>query len=166
MTLGQRSSAVGIFSNQQAVEHVLNELNSTGFLREQISVVANTDRNDQLEENSMSEHIRFDAQAGTTRVGAIVGSLLGALGGCLIGVSSLAIPGVGPIAAIATSGTAVAGTLAGAGIGLVSGSLIALAGSSRSRVYDARRFSQAEYLVMVYGADEEMHRAESILGKS
>jgi len=92
-------------SNRIDMEHALNELNSAGFLRAQISVVTkDADRDEQLVW-WMSERVEDKAQAGAP-IWAITGSMLGAIvawWACI-----LAVPGVAPVLAVGTSGTALA----------------------------------------------------------
>jgi len=64
MVLGQHRCAVGSFPNRIDMEHALNELNSAGFLRAQISVVTkDADRDEQLGGAGMSERVEDKAQA-------------------------------------------------------------------------------------------------------
>jgi len=88
MVLGQQMRCWFI-SNRIDMEHALNELNSAGFLRAQISVVTK-DRDEQLGGAGMSERVEDKAQA---PIWAITGSMLGAIGGCLVGLGILAVPG-------------------------------------------------------------------------
>jgi len=170
MNLSKPNSAFGIFTNSREMEFALNELNSAGFPEEQISVVAkDAGYQDPLGEAGMSARVRYTTPEGTA-VGAIAGSMLGAIGGCLVGLGILAVPGVGPFIAVGTSGTALAGTLAGAGIGVASGGLIEALASlgtfeHRTRICSDRCWSQAEYLVIVYGTDDEVRRAKTIFRK-
>jgi len=92
MVLGQQMRCWFI-SNRIDMEHALNELNSAGFLRAQISVVTkDADRDEQLGGAGMSERVEDKAQAGAP-IWAITGSMLGAIGGCLVGLGILAVPG-------------------------------------------------------------------------
>lgn len=166
MVLSQHRRAVGIFKNRIDAERALNDLNSAGFTRDQISVVA-IDHDDLLNKACTRYHVENLAQEETGNCATIAGSMIGAIGGCLVGLGLLAMPGVGLVVAIGTSGTALATTLAGAGIGAASGGLIGALTNSGMTSNEARvgsdRKSQGEYLVMVNGTDQEVHRAESIL---
>jgi len=158
MVGGQKRRVVSTFYNRIDAEHALNELNSAGFRKAEISVSANTERDDQLDGPCTHCNIEDKPEERTATCGTITGSMLGAIGGYLVGLGLLAVPGVGPLVAVGASGTAVITTLAGVGIGIASCSLIeALAnlGISSNR--------EAEYLVMVDGTDDEVRQAESII---
>ena len=172
MVLGQHRCAVGTFANRPDAEQVFNELKRAGVPTPHISIVplefkdahheeklSNTKFNDLDEDNSQEE---MGAMAAT-----IVGSLLGAIGGCLAGLGLLLVPEFGFFLVVGTWGTPLFTTVAGAGIGAASGGLIhAVAGmeTSENRVeVDFEHNSNAEYLVMVEGTDEEVDQAEFIL---
>jgi len=167
MVLGQKRHAIGRFSNRLDAEHALNELHSAGFTVAQISIVAKyTDYEHQRDDGTcINEHVGNEAHAG-----AITGGMLGAVLGCLVGLGMLVVPGVGLIVAVGTSGTAVGMTLAGAGIGVTGGGLISTLASLKIFSNTARvniaPCLRGEYLLMVDGTNDEVHRAEFILSKS
>lgn len=159
--------AVGTFPNRQAAEDALNELRSSGFSMDKVSIIAkNADQEGgQIagkDVKSTQERGDTEAQEGAG-IGATAGTVLGGVGGLLVGLEALLIPGVGPFLAAGT----VATTLAGAGIGAAGGGLIgALTGlgipEEQAQMYN-ERISQGDYLVIVDGSEEEIRRAESIL---
>jgi hypothetical protein len=86
-----------------------------------------------------------------------------------VGLGAIAIPGIGPVMLAGATATALATTLSGTAIGAVAGGLIgALIGlgipEDRARVY-SDRVSRGDYLVMVEGTDEDVRRAEAVLGR-
>lgn len=170
MVLGQKRHAVGRFSNRTDAEHAVSELNHAGFLAAQISIVAKyADHEHQIDGVGTIYRAKDEAQAKAS-VGEITGGMLGAVVGCLVGLGMLPVPGVVFILAVKTTGTALATTLAGAGIGATGGGLISvLAGlkilPSRAKVNRAP-YLQGEYLLVVDGTVDEVHRAESILSRS
>lgn len=164
MVVERHRHTFDIFFNQQTVAQVLNRLSNSGFSMEQISVVVKqADIDEQLGGNR--QFFWYQAQTGTA---SIVGSMLGAICGCLVGIGILVVPGFGPLIIVGTSGTALVATLAGAGIGVVSGGLISALNNTVINLdrVDSAHHSQIEYLVVVNGTDDEVRRAESILGRS
>lgn len=168
MVLGQPMRAVGVFPNREAASSALNKLRDSGFSMQQVSVVAkDTERVDQVSNRDISDPVAVQAEGGAA-TGAVAGTTLGSLGGLLVGLSTLSIPGVGPVITAGTVGTLLATTLAGSGIGAVTGGVAgAFAGlgipNERANIY-GERVSRGEYVVMVEGTEEEIRRAESILG--
>lgn len=168
MNSSQHSSTFSRFTNRKDVDYALNKLNSAGFSREQISIVTKDgDRNAQLSDTDTSIFVCDTARTGVP-IAAITGSLLGAISGCLIGLGILVVPEVSSFVAHRTSLSVLAVTLAGAGVGIASGSLVEAIASlgileNQNRVYGELPFSQNDYLVIVYGTDDEVRRAESCL---
>ena len=159
--------AVGIFSNRRDAEYALNELRSSGFPMDNVSVIAkDADSNAQLAGADMSAQVGNKADEGAT-AGAVTGGALGGIGGLLVGLGALAIPGVGPVMLAGAGATALATALTGGAIGAAAGGLLgALAGlgipEEQARVYNDR-FTRGDYLVMVDGTDDEIRRAGAIL---
>jgi hypothetical protein len=161
-----RLRAIGTFSSRQETEQALNELRDSGFVMDNVSILAkDTDRKD-LENmaagSTTTERGDTEAQEGAG-AGAVTGTVLGGLGGLLVGLEALIIPGVGPFLAAG----AIATTLAGAGVGAAAGGLVgALTGlaipEEEAQIY-ADRVSQGDYLVIVEGTEDEINRAGSIL---
>jgi hypothetical protein len=156
--------AVGTFPNRQAAEDALNELRSSGFPMDKVSIIAKDADREGGQVAGMDVQDRGDTEAQEgAGIGAVAGTALGGLGGLLVGLEAILIPGVGPFLAAGT----VATTLAGAGIGAASGSIIgALTGlgipEEQAQVY-SDRISQGGYLVIVDGSEADLQRAESIL---
>lgn len=161
-----RLRAIGTFPGRAEAEQALNELRNSGFVMDNVSVLAkDTDRTDSERMGGAStttERGDTEAQEGAG-AGAVAGTVLGGVGGLLVGLEALIIPGVGPFLAAGTIAT----TLAGAGVGAAAGGLVgALTGlaipEEEAKVY-ADRVSQGDYLVIVEGTEDEINRAGSIL---
>lgn len=168
MVLGQSMRAVGVFPSRQAAEEALNKLRDSGFPMQQVSTIAkDTSRVDQLSNADISDPVAAQAEGGAA-TGVLAGTALGSLGGLLVGLSALTIPGVGPVITAGTVGTVLTTTLAGSGIGAATGGLTGAFASlgipdERANIY-GDRVSQGNYVVMVEGTEEEIRRAEFILG--
>jgi len=173
MAISQIRRAVGTFATRQEAEHALSELRDSGFPMERVSVVAKDSTRDTTiagtevqQVGNKQERVGNKADEGAT-AGAATGGTVGGLTGLLVGLGMLAIPGIGPIMLAGAGATALATTLAGAGLGAVAGGLLGgLAGlgipEERAKVYNDR-VSRGEYLVMVEGTEDELHRAHGLL---
>nr|WP_242040489.1 general stress protein [Coleofasciculus sp. FACHB-1120] len=165
--LGQHKRAVGVFSNYREAEIALTELKNSGFSMDKVSVVArDADKGNDIAGADVSDRVGNKADEGA-KAGAVTGGALGGLTGLLVGLGALAIPGIGPVMLAGAAGTAIATTLSGGAIGAAAGGLLgALIGlgipEERARVYNDR-VSRGDYLVIVDGNDDDIHRAEAIL---
>lgn len=165
--LGEHKRAVGAFPNYRDAEAALMQLKNSGFPMDQVSVVArDADRHDDIAGADVSDNVGNKADDGAVK-GALTGGTLGGLTGLLVGLGALAIPGIGPVMLAGATATTIATTLTGGAIGAVSGGLIgALIGlgipEERAKVYNDR-VSRGDYLVIVEGSEQEIHRAEGIL---
>lgn len=169
MVFGPHRYAVGTFANRLDVQQALHELRQAGLKTTQISIVSNDiDAQEPLDESGSSNWESETSQDVRATGATITGSLLGAIGGCLVGLGLISLPGINLVVAVGTSMTALMTTLAGAGIGAASGGLIEALGQlgTASNSVDFDCYSSGEYLVMVNGTDDEVKRAESILGQS
>lgn len=177
MVIGHHKRAVGTFANYRDAEAALYELRDSGFPMDRISIVgrdiahhdevAGASASDRIAAGSKQVARDTEADEGA-KTGAIAGGALGGLTGLLVGLGALAIPGIGPVMLGGAAATAIATTLSGGAIGAAAGGLVGgLVGlgipEDRARVY-SDRISRGEYLVMVEGSEEEIRRAEAILG--
>lgn len=170
MVLSQNKCAVGRFATRRAAEYALRELNSAGFLTEQIAVLAQEiDCQEPWDKSMISDGVWLQSLDSDAKFATVTGSMIGAIGGCLIGLGLLSVPGIGLIVAVGTSGTTLATTLAGTLIGAASGTLIeALTGVEITKPAqdECDRDSKSECLVIVNGTAEEVRYAEYILSRS
>jgi len=115
---------VGMFNTLNEAQHVVKDLQSAGFKRDEISLVAN-DANKSYSKylgNDKSAHTDDDVTAGE---GASFGAAVGALTGALVGLGALAIPGVGPVLAAGPLAAALGGGAVGAVTGAATGGVVA-----------------------------------------
>ncbi len=166
MALGQGKRAIGIFPNRQDTESALNELKNSDFPMDKVSVVAKDVSKDDEMASQESEFIREQTVKGIGSGALAGGALLGGIGGLLAGLGTLAIPGLGSVVLVGAQ-AALAGTLTGGFYGSVAGGIIgAMIGNGvsqeQAKAY-SDRLSKGDYLVMIDGTDDEIHRAESIL---
>ncbi|MBW4576601.1 MAG: signal transduction histidine kinase LytS [Aphanothece sp. CMT-3BRIN-NPC111] len=167
MTLGLHKRAAGVFSNHRDAEHALTELKHSGFDMGKVSVIAkDAYRVGIMGGAEVRDKDGNKADEGA-KAGAITGGTLGGLTGLLVGLGALAIPGIGPVMLAGATATALATTLSGAAIGAAAGGLLgALVGlgipEERAKVYNDR-VNRGDYLVMVDGTEDDIHRAEATL---
>ena len=167
MVVSSERRAFGVFANRQEAEQALNELKSSSFPMDNVSIIAIDAK--QGEELGSAE---ITSRIGTKDVGAATGvageiATDSALGAVLVGLGSLAIPGIGPIITAGSVATALVATVAGTGIeaAAIGGLVKALADlgipEEQARVY-SDRLHQGHYLVIIDGTEDEIGRAESI----
>ncbi|MBE9170397.1 signal transduction histidine kinase LytS [Pleurocapsales cyanobacterium LEGE 06147] len=161
-----RLRAIGTFPSRREAEEALKELRDSGFVMDNVSVLAkDTDRKD-LENmaggSTTTERGDTEAQEGAG-AGAVTGTVLGGLGGLLVGLEALIIPGVGPFLAAGTIATTLAGAGIGAAAGGIVGALTGLAIPEEEAKFYAERVSEGDFLVIVEGTEDEINRAGSIL---
>lgn len=164
---GANRRAVGVFATRAETEEALQELRRADFPMHKISVIArDADKHDDIAGVDVKDPVGNKADEGAA-TGAATGGALGTLTGLLVGLGALAIPGIGPIMLAGATATTLATTLAGTAIGAAAGGLLGgLVGlgipEDRARVYN-ERVSRGEYLVLVDGSDDDIHRAETVL---
>ncbi len=174
MVAQQNKRAIGTFSNHADAETALRELRDSNFPMNQVSVVghdvdrnsnmAGADGSDRFSDLNNKEGNRADEGAKT---GATAGGAVGGLTGLLVGLGMVAIPGVGPVMLAGAGVTALATALTGGAIGAATGSIVGgLVGlgipEAQAKKY-SDRLDQGDYLVMVQGSDDDIHRAQNIL---
>ena len=107
----------GLLEHPPAAHAAVQDLVDTGFLRENISVVA-SEGGEEVGDPGVARS-PAEPPSGAT-AGAGTGTVLGGVTGLLLGLGALAIPGLGPLVAAGP----LAATLAGAGAGAVAGGLM------------------------------------------
>ncbi|MFW6296177.1 MAG: histidine kinase [Halothece sp.] len=157
--------AVGIFKRREDLESTLHALKDSGYDMNRVSLIARHIEDVEGADEVTEKHGN-EAKEGAA-AGATAGTVLGGVGGFLVGVGLLAIPGIGPILAAGAEISAVASTFAGAGIGAAAGGIIGgLVGlgipEEKAKVYN-ERVKAGDYLLMVSGTDDDIHRASSIM---
>lgn len=124
-------TVVGLFDQFDDAQSAVNELESAGFTRDAISIVANDASGEHTKQHGGGDAKMDNNAAEKAGSGAVAGTATGAGIGLLVGLGALAIPGIGPIlaagplaAALGIGGATVAGATAlGAGLGAASGAL-------------------------------------------
>lgn len=171
MPLSRHSRAIGVFPSREAGGQALDHLILSGFPVGKVFLVGKDSApNDQPD--NVQRMIELVNQARVSAIsqtamgminGLLIGNVSGGLVGLGLGLGILALPGVDQLAIANT----VALTLLSSGICVaVAGAIGALIGlemaEKQARLY-SRRISCGNYLVIVNGTDDEIHRAESIL---
>jgi hypothetical protein len=168
--LGRTHRAVGVFAHRRNAEAALRDLRDSGFDMDHVSIVGkNLDPDSQIAGADVGSSAKGHKADDGAKAGAATGGALGGLGGLLVGLGALAIPGIGPVIAGGALATALATAAAGGAIGAAAGGLTgALVGlgipEEKARFYNDR-VNHGDYLVMVDGNEEEIHRAHAILAR-
>ncbi|GCE27079.1 hypothetical protein KDA_25630 [Dictyobacter alpinus] len=117
MTPVERTTAVGVFSEQALAEQAMSQLQRAGFTDEQIGFIVRSPQSD----GAMAD------DSGTAGASAATGAVSGGvIGGILGAVTSLLIPGIGPVIATGILVTTLGGIALGALAGGLAGSLMHL----------------------------------------
>ncbi|BAQ66344.1 signal transduction histidine kinase (STHK), LytS [Geminocystis sp. NIES-3709] len=170
-----KQGAVGTFTNYEATEIALRDLQKNNFPMEQISLIGREINNEvEVTGVNTSENLLNVGNLSTDKNkapekatdGAIAGITLGGFTGLLVGLGALVIPGMGPIMLAGAGATALATTLSG---GVIGGAIGSLAGglvglgipADRAKVY-GDLVSEGKYLIIVEGANSEIAIAEKI----
>lgn len=170
MTANEIKRAVGTFATRSEAREALLELQAAGFNMDNVSAIAQIDKNETLNENVEIKSVgdKPNEQRERTKGGAGAGATMGAATGGILGLvgslSILAIPGVGPAI---EAGVLLGNALLGSGIGAAGGSIIgALIGwgipEAEARQYE-ELLSQGSYVVLVEGTESEINAAAAIL---
>ncbi len=148
-------TVVGVFPDYAKAEEVAHQLESKGYSRSDISVVANDHKGDY---NNLATGDGTHAASG-----AGTGAAIGGVAGLALGLVALAIPGIGPIIALGP----LAAALTGAGIGAAAGGLIGAMTSMGVPEEDAQHYSglvkEGQALVMISTEDNRADAAASLL---
>jgi hypothetical protein len=159
-----------MFDSYAAASAAVRDLESAGFSRDDVSLVANnaqgqygsTSTSPARDVDRDGVDDRAESGAGT---GAGIGAALGGGAGLLAGIGALAIPGLGPIVA---AGWLVA-TLAGAGAGAAAGGLLGALTTAGVDEADAHVYAEGVRrggsLVTVRADETQAAQAESILAR-
>ncbi len=148
-------TVVGVFPDYVKAEQAARDLESQGFSRSDISVVANDHKGDYTN--------AAVGEGAATASGAGTGAAIGGAAGLALGLVALAIPGIGPIIALGP----LAAALTGAGIGAAAGGLIGAMTSMGVPEEDAHHYSglvkEGQALVMVHTPDNRVETATTLL---
>jgi len=159
-------TVVGLFDDFNQAQRAVQDLESSGIPRGDISLVANNTggRYDEYANTSTTD-TTVDSATHAAGAGATTGAVVGGGLGLLAGIGLLAIPGFGPIVA---AGWLVS-TLTGAGIGAAAGGLLgALVGAGvpheEAHLYN-EGVRRGGTLIAVKTSDDMASRAADILGR-
>lgn len=150
---------IGMFNEIMDAQHAIDALQSAGFDREQISVLA--------QEEVVKETLGGDARQ-SARESAGAAALSGGIVGGLIGLAAgLTIPIVFPVLAAGTIAAALGVAAAGAGIGAsyggIFGALIGWGVAEEETHRYVEGVRQGEILIAVHTEPERSHEAASVL---
>jgi len=113
-------SVVGLFDNFNDAQNVVTELESAGFDRDSISIVANQNASGYSGSGETSGGVSVSHAVGDAVKGGVKGGVIGGLTGLAASLAMLAIPGIGPVLAVGP----LAATLGGASLGATAGGVI------------------------------------------
>jgi hypothetical protein len=148
----ERQTVVAVYAALEPARAAVDALRGRGIPAEQISFVART-----LQERpELREQINLGDK---TEVDAAKGAGLGGLAGLLAGAALAAIPGIGPLLLLGPLAAGLTGAVVGGLIGAMTG--WGVPREQAARYEDEVR--RGNYLVIVRGDPEQVHRAEEAL---
>lgn len=150
-------TVVGIFDDYREAQSAVQDLVNAGVSRDQVSLVANREVNDQM----VSEG--YDHTASNVGTGAGVGAAIGGAGGLLLSLAGLAIPGIGPVLAAGPLVAALSGAGVGAAIGGIVGGLTSLGVPEHEAHFYAEGVRRGQVLVTAHVDDTLVDRASDIM---
>jgi hypothetical protein len=116
-----KKSVIGVVETQIQAERIVDDLQTSGVLPDEISVLFPDLRGTKAFAHEHHTKAPEGAVAGVSAGGVVGGTL-----GLLAGIGALAIPGVGPLIAAGPLMAALSGAAAGAALGGVAGALVGL----------------------------------------
>jgi hypothetical protein len=154
-------SVVGVYETMAQAEEAVHTLDQAGFPVKHVSIVT---------QNLVSDktmHGYITPGEDLTPQGAATGAWVGGLLSLLIGSAFLWVPGFGPLVVLGRLAALLLVGAEGALIGAATGSLLgALAnwGIAQEHILDyEQQVKGGKHLVIAYGTDEEVARAQAIL---
>lgn len=150
----------GAFSNVAEAEKVIQDLQTLGFTKDDISVFAqDNEQVDTIEENQDMEvttntEDRAKNSGKGLGWGALSGGVLGGLIGILAGGVAVTIPGAAPLAVVGAGATGLTGALTGAVGGGIIGALVG-AGIPEKQAKEYEEFIENGKVVVVVKVNEE-----------
>ena len=152
-------TVVGIYRSMDDAEAVVRELQSSGFNRDDISLIS---RDPRETKQAKRETGLEEAKEGALG-GAGLGAVLGGAAGLLAGLGALTIPGIGPIVAAGPIAAALGGAGIGAAAGGIAGALIDMGIPDEDAEQYAEGVSRGGTLVSVRTEDHRARAAADIL---
>jgi hypothetical protein len=150
-----------VFDERDRAEDAINELREAGFGRDDISLIARSER----EARELAGSTGAETKA--AGAGVVLGGIAGGAVGWLVGIGALAIPGLGPVVALGALGTTLAGAAAGAAAGGLIGALVGLGvPEEQARTYEAAIKKGAILVSVSADNDSEIRRAREILQRN
>ena len=160
-------AVAGVFKSREAARNAVAGLLSSGFAREQVSVLFPGASEEQI--HSLPESTTEQPGMGRA-IGGVVGAALGAAGGFELGIAVTAlIPGVGPVLAAGFASAAILGTG-----GLIAGVEWGGAAEEKSTAglpsdeiffYEDALRQGRSLVVLLADGDDEAQRGRDVLGR-
>lgn len=148
-----KDATVGLFSNIDDANAAIDGLHEAGISTDAISVVA---------QQEIIQNINEDVASEDLSDGAGTGAAIGGVLGLLAGIGAIAIPGVGPVLSAGTLAAALGSTAVGAGLGGLVGALVDLGiPDSEAQAY-SESVGRGEILVTVAGSGVDHDKVQSI----
>ncbi len=157
-------TVVGVFKSRSQAEKAVDELQSQGIDKNEISIVSKDDRKERQGGRGMQSRAggnSSDMEVAGEDVGGGVswGGGIGAAAGLLAGAGALAIPGVGPILAAGPLAAALTGAVTG---GLAGGLVDYGIPESRGKEYE-QKVKEGDILTVIKCSEDKSSKVEDVL---
>jgi len=147
-----RRTVIGLFRDLNEARAALHDLESDGFPREQINLVA-------YDGSGAADDVS-ELGSNTTK-----GAAAGGIAGLLLGLAAVALPGIGPIVAAGP----IAAALAGAGVGAATGGMFGALADMGVPGHEAKYYEEAirrgGTMLIVSAEGEMVDKARSLLDR-
>jgi uncharacterized protein (TIGR02271 family) len=154
-------TVVGLFDSFADARAVVQELESNGFSRDQISIVG---RDSERTSSGSSSSDESDIGAGAA-AGAGTGAVVGGAAGLLAGLAGLTIPVIGPALGAGWLAAAIAGAGVGAAAGGLVGALVNAGVPKEHAEYYSEGIKRGGTLVTVKADDARAEMAAEIMSR-
>lgn len=149
-------TVVGLFRDSDEAQAALQDLESAGFTRDHLNLVAY---------DGSGQYTDLAKRGSELGANTTKGAAAGGVAGLLIGLAAVAIPGVGPIVAAGP----IAAALAGAGVGAATGGMLGALADMGVPGHEAKYYQEAIRrggTLLIVRTDEAMaERAQSTLDR-
>jgi len=149
-------TVVGLFRDRNEARAALHDLESAGFVREHLNLVAYDGSGTSSEIGDQGSGLGSHTSAGAA---------VGGLAGLLLGLAAVAIPGIGPIVAAGPIAAALAGAGVGAATGGILGALVDMGIPGHEAGYYQEAIRRGGTLLIVRTGEVLAERAQSTLDR-
>lgn len=159
----ERNATVGTYNDHAAAAEAVKKLNENGFPMTKVSIIGK-------ELQRIEDVEGYYTWKDPAKMGAGIGGFWGSIFGIMVGIGFIAMPGVGGVFVAGSLAATLLAGVEGAALGSIGGGLFGALlgmGIGKEKVLKYHQSLQAgKYLVVAHGSEEEVKKAQEILGAS